>query len=84
MHFLVTKFPVRLSLFPAGNTRAPAGKITPWLKQNLWSSKLLAMSNLNLLNITTLNLILKGLIGMFFFIFQHEPQYQDTLKIYLR
>ena len=27
---LLVKFPVRSYIFPAGNTRAPAGEITPW------------------------------------------------------
>ena len=37
------------------------------LKKNLRSSKLLARSNLNFLNTTTLDLILKGLLEMFLF-----------------
>ena len=30
MRGITLKFPVRYSRFPAGNTRSPAGKITPW------------------------------------------------------
>ena len=38
-HWLLVKFPVRFYIFPAGNTRAPAGKITPCLFPSLYIYK---------------------------------------------